>query len=213
MSIRTPFMTLGLTLAVVASASAQKVTTDWDHATDWSKYKTYYIEIQKPWGNQLGEERAIAATDSALKSRGWTRVQSLDQANAAVLINGVKQQQESATTMYSGGGYGGWGYGGWGGGGMQTATTSTSTWNVGTLIVDIFDVQSKQLLFRGQGQATISDNAEQEHQERVQGPGEDVQGLPADRRRSNASPEYERRPQHIATGRRFAFRSVTAQWM
>jgi hypothetical protein len=76
-----------------------------------------------------------------------------------VLINGVKSQQESATTMYSGGGFGGWGYGGWGGG-LQPATTSTSTWNVGTLIVDIFDVQSKQLLFRGQGQATISDNAE-----------------------------------------------------
>jgi len=160
MSIRTPLMTLGLTLVVAVSASAQKVTTDWDHSTDWSKYKTYYIEIQKPWGNQLGEQRAIAATDSALKSRGWSRVPALDQANAAVLINGVKQQQESATTMYSGGGYGGWGYGGWGGGGMQTATTSTSTWNVGTLIVDIFDVQSKQLLFRGQGQATISDNAD-----------------------------------------------------
>ena len=42
---------------------------------------------------------------------------------------------------------------------MQTATTSTSTWNTGTLIVDIFDVQSKQLLFRGQGQATISDKS------------------------------------------------------
>ena len=159
MSIRTPLMTLGLTLFVAVSASAQKVTTDWDHNTDWSKYKTYYIEIQKAWGNQLGEERAIAATDSALKSRGWTRVQALDQANAAVLLNGVRQQEESATTMYTGGGYGGWGYGGWGGGGMQTATTTTSTWNVGTLIVDIFDVQSKQLLFRGQGQATISDNA------------------------------------------------------
>jgi hypothetical protein len=159
MSIRTPLVTLGLTLAVAVSAAAQKVQTDWDHSTDWSKYKTYYIQIQKSWGNQLGEERAIAATDSALKSRGWTRVESLDQANAAVLINGVKSQQESATTMYSGGGFGGWGYGGWGGG-MQTATTSTSTWNVGTLIVDIFDVQSKQLLFRGQGQATISDNAE-----------------------------------------------------
>jgi len=159
MSIRIPFMTLGLTLAVVASASAQKVTTDWDHATDWSKYKTYYIEIQKPWGNQLGEERAIAATDSALKSRGWTRVQSLDEANAAVLLNGVAQQEQSATTMYSGGGYGGWGYRGWGGGGMQTATTSTNSWTTGTLTVDIFDVQSKQLLFRGQGQATISDKA------------------------------------------------------
>ena len=159
MSSRIALTILCLTLAIATSASAQKVSTDWDHSTDWSKYKTYYIQIQKAWGNQLGEQRAIAATDSALKSRGWTRVEALEQANAAVLINGVKQQQESATTMYSGGGFGGWGYGGWGGG-MQTATTSTSTWNVGTIIVDIFDVQTKQLLFRGQGQATISDNAD-----------------------------------------------------
>jgi hypothetical protein len=161
MPIRTSFLTLGLSLAVAGSAMAQKVNTDWDHSTDWSKYNSYYIEIQKPWGNQLGQDRAIAAVDSALKSRGWTRVQSLDQASAAVLINGVKQAQESATTMYSGGGYGGWGYGGWGGaGGMGVATTSTNTWNVGTLIVDIFDVKTKQLLFRGQGQATISDKAD-----------------------------------------------------
>ncbi len=160
MSIRTPLTTLSLMLAVTVSAAAQKVSTDWDHSADWSKYKTYYIQIQKEWGNQLGQDRAIAAADSALKSKGWTRVQDLDQASAAVLINGVKQQQESATTMYSGGGYGGWGYGGWAGGGMQVATTSTSTWNVGTIIVDIFDVQSKQLLWRGQGQATISDNPE-----------------------------------------------------
>ena len=44
---------------------------------------------------------------------------------------------------------------------MQTATTSTSTWNTGTRIVDIFDVQIEQLLFRGEGEATISDNAHQ----------------------------------------------------
>ena len=150
-------MTLGLTLVVAVSASAQKVTTDWDHKHGLVQVQDLLHRDPEGVGEPADEQRAIAATDSALKSRGWTSVQALDQANAAVLINGVKQQQESATTMYSGGGYGGWGYRGWGGGGMQTATTSTSTWNTGTLIVDIFDVQSKQLLFRGQGQATISD--------------------------------------------------------
>jgi hypothetical protein len=157
MSIRTPLMTLGLTLVVAVSASAQKVTTDWDHKTDWSKYKTYYIEIQKPWGNQLG---AAGYRSHGLRAEWAGPGPCPGPANAAVLINSVKQQQESATTIYSGGGYGGWGYGGWGGGGMQTATTSTSTWNTGTLIVDIFDVQSKQLIFRGQGQATISDKSD-----------------------------------------------------
>jgi hypothetical protein len=157
MSIRTPFATLALTLAIAGSASAQKVSTDWDHSANWSKYNTYYIQIQKAFGTQLSQERAIAAVDSALKSKGWTKVATLDQASAAVLVSGAGQQQETSTTMYTGGGFAGWG---WGGGGMGMATTSTSTYVVGTLVVDIFDVSTKQLLFRGQAQETVSNNSE-----------------------------------------------------
>lgn len=158
MPIRTPFAALGLTLALATSAAAQKVQTDWDHSANWSAYNTYYSEIPKPFGTQLSQQRALAAVDSALKSKGWTKVATLDEASAAVLINGVVQQEQTATTMYTGGGYAGWGYRG--GAGMGTATTSTSQYNVGTLVVDIFDTKTKQLLFRGQGQKTISDKSE-----------------------------------------------------
>jgi hypothetical protein len=164
MSIRATLAALCLTVAMASSASAQKVSTDWDHSTDWSAYKTYYSEIPKPFGTQLSQQRALAAIDSALKSRGWTKVATLDSASAAVLINGVVQQEQTATTMYTGGGYAGWGYRGGAGMGMSTATTSTQQYNVGTLIVDIFDVKSKQLLFRGQAQKTISDKAEKNTQ-------------------------------------------------
>ena len=157
MSIRIPLATLCLTLAVAGSASAQKVSTDWDHGADWSKYNSYYIQIQKAFGTQLSQERAIAAVDSALQSRGWKKMTSLDAASAAVLINGAGQQQETSTTMYTGGGFAGWG---WGGGGMGMATTSTSQYTVGTIVVDIFDVMTKQLLFRGQASETISDKSE-----------------------------------------------------
>ncbi len=74
-----------------------------------------------------------------------------------MLVNGAGQKEETSTTMYTGGGFAGWG---WGGGGMGMATTSTSQYIVGTLVVDIFDVMTKQLLFRGQAQETISNNAE-----------------------------------------------------
>jgi hypothetical protein len=157
MSIRTPLTTLCLTLAVAGSASAQKVTTDWDHGADWSKYNTYYSTIGKPFGTQLNQQRATAAVDSALKSRGWTKLATLDNASAAVIINGAGQQEETSTTMYAGGGFAGWG---WGGGGMGMATTSTSQYTIGTLVVDIFDANNKQLLFRGQGQETLSDKTE-----------------------------------------------------
>jgi hypothetical protein len=47
MSIRTAFATLTLSLAAVVSASAQKVSTDWDHSANWSKYNAYF-PIRRP---------------------------------------------------------------------------------------------------------------------------------------------------------------------
>jgi hypothetical protein len=40
---------------------------------------------------------------------------------------------------------------------MGTATTTESEYVVGTLVVDIFDAKSKQLLFRGTASDEISD--------------------------------------------------------
>jgi hypothetical protein len=157
MSIRTPLAALALTLAFVGTGSAQKVTTDWDHSADWSKYNSYFVDISKPFGTQLAQQRVIAAVDSALQSRGWKKMASLDAASAAVIINGAAQAEQTSTTMYTGGGYAGWG---WGGGGMGMATTSTSQYTIGTLVVDIFDVMSKQLLFRGQASETVNKDAE-----------------------------------------------------
>jgi hypothetical protein len=157
MSIRTSFATLCVALAAASALSAQQVSTDWDHSADWSKYTSYYIQIQKPFGTQLNQERAIKAVDSALQSRGWKKIATLDAAAAAVLVNGASQQEETATTMYTGGGYAGWGYRG---GGMGMATTSTQTYTVGTIVVDIFDVMTKQLLFRGQASETLSSNSD-----------------------------------------------------
>ena len=43
---------------------------------------------------------------------------------------------------------------------MGMATTSTSSYTTGTMVVDIFDASSKQLLFRGQASETVSKNSE-----------------------------------------------------
>jgi hypothetical protein len=43
---------------------------------------------------------------------------------------------------------------------MGTATTTTSEYTVGTLVVDIFDAKSKQLVFRGAAQDELSDKPE-----------------------------------------------------
>jgi hypothetical protein len=49
-----------------------------------------------------------------------------------------------------------WGWGHWGGwGGTQTTTTTTSTINVGTLSIDVYDVASKEQIWRGDATKTL----------------------------------------------------------
>jgi hypothetical protein len=61
-------------------------------------------------------------------------------------------------TYYDGFG-GGWGFRRFGGGGFGEATTTTETYKVGTLVVDLFDTKTKQLVWRGNASDTLSNNS------------------------------------------------------
>jgi Domain of unknown function (DUF4136) len=74
-----------------------------------------------------------------------------------VILHGATQTKQSASTFYSG--MGGYGYRGFGGG-TGTASTVVSEYRVGTLVVDMFDAKSKNLVFRGTAEDEISDNPE-----------------------------------------------------
>jgi hypothetical protein len=139
-----------------ALASAQDVKIDFDKAFDFSTVKTYAISIGTKWGNDLSERRVLAEIDEAIAAKGWRKVDAA-QANAIVVLHGATQTKRSANTFYSGG-YGGYGYRGFGG--MGTSQTVVSEYAVGTLVVDMFDAKSKQLIFRGTAEDEISDNAE-----------------------------------------------------
>ena len=146
-------------LMLPALASAQDVKIDFDKAFDFSTVKTYSIAIGTKWGNDLSERRVLTEIDQAITAKGWKKVDAA-QANAIVVLHGATQTKKSANTFYSGmGGYGGYGYRGFGGG-MGSAQTVVSEWAVGTLVVDMFDAKSKQLIFRGTAEDEISDNPE-----------------------------------------------------
>jgi hypothetical protein len=91
----------------------------------------------------------------ALTEKGW-KLAPEGQADAQVMVHGASQVKKDLNTFYSG--MGGYGYRGWGGmGGTGTATTTVSEYTVGTLVVDIFDAKSKNLLWRGIAQDELSD--------------------------------------------------------
>jgi uncharacterized protein DUF4136 len=138
---------------------AQDVKVDFDKGADFTALKTFSMKLGTSWNNQISEKRVMGEVAETLTQKGWKQVDA--NADALVVVHGATQTKRSVNTFYSGGGgWGGYGYRGWGAGGMGSATTTESEYQVGTLVVDIFNAQSKQLVFRGAAQDEISDKAE-----------------------------------------------------
>jgi hypothetical protein len=88
---------------------------------------------------------------------GWTQVAS--GGNVAIVAVEMTQNQQTLNTFYNGFG-GGWGWRRFGGGGFGDATTTTENYKVGTLCVDLFDANSKTLIWRGSASDTLSDKSD-----------------------------------------------------
>jgi hypothetical protein len=148
-----------LALGVGTGAFAQDVSVDFDKGADFSKYKTFSVKVGTAWGNPLGEKRVTTEIEEALTGKGWAKADE-SKADTVVVLHGATQVKKDLNTFYSGG-MGGYGYryGGFGMGG-GTAHTSVSEYTVGTLVVDIFDAKSKNLLFRGTATDELSDKPE-----------------------------------------------------
>jgi len=150
---RTASYTL-LFLTMLGSALAQHVQTDFDHQANFSKYKTYSWQEIKP-ANSLWDARIKNAVDTQLTAKGLTQVDN----GGDVSIVAIKTTRTERTlqTFYDGFG-GGWRWRGFGG--MGEATTTEQDYKEGTLVVDLYDAITKQLIWRGSAEDALSDKAE-----------------------------------------------------
>jgi hypothetical protein len=153
----------GVALAVAGGARAQDVKVDFDHAATFAAYRTFSIKLGTAWGNEFAEKRVVGEVTQALTGKGWTQAPE-GQADTQVVLHGASQMKKDLNTFYSG--MGGYGYRGWGGG-MGTATTTVNEYLVGTLVVDIFDGKSKNLVWRGIAQDELSDKADKNAKKRA----------------------------------------------
>ena len=147
---------VGMTLVFAGMASAQQVKTDYDRSANFALYKTYsweHVETKDP----LNVDRIKHAVNTVLAARGWTMVDS--GADVAVVAMEITRDQQTLNTFYDGLG-GGWGWRRFGGGGFGEATTTTDTYKVGTVVVDLFDTKTKQLIWRGSASDTLSNNSD-----------------------------------------------------
>lgn len=136
-----------LTLLGALIALAKEVVTDYDHSTDFSRYRTYsWIHVKAP---ALWEDRITRAVDTQLVERGWSKVDG--GGDAGLTAFGSSHEQPTLTTFYDSFG-GRWFWRGFGG----ISTTTVQETPVGTLVVDIFDEHNMRLIWRGVAEDALS---------------------------------------------------------
>ena len=158
-----------LVLAGTGTAFAQDVRYNFDKQASFASYNTYR------WANIKGSskmsdlmDRQIkAAIDVELSKKGLTEVEEGQPVDLVIGYQAGVDQEKQYTSFDTGWGYGpGWG-GGWyggGGGGMTTGTTSTIF--IGQLALDMYQVSSKQLVWRGVASKTLDTNAKPDKQQK-----------------------------------------------
>jgi hypothetical protein len=151
MNTRKAILTSIVVFVLTAASLAQQVKTDYDRDANFSKYKTFSfekIQTQDP----LWVDRIKSAVTAALTAKGLSQVDS--GGDISVVAVGMTKTQQRLDTFYNGFG-GGWRFGGR----FGDATTTTETYQVGTLVIDMFDSGTKELLWRGSASGTVSNNS------------------------------------------------------
>jgi Domain of unknown function (DUF4136) len=140
------------------SASAQDIKYNFMPGTDFAKYKTYrwarVPNVQYP--DQIIDNQITQAIDAQLSQKGLAK--GGEDADLVITYQAAVSQEKQWNSFSTGDG-GMWGYGRWGGwggyGGMSTTTTTSETINIGSLDVDIYDVATKNQIWKGQASKTL----------------------------------------------------------
>jgi len=151
---------LGCIMVVFLSAAtlayAKDVASDWDHNVNFSAYKTYsWMKVNTP--NDIWDKRTTEKVDAVLAAKGWHKVEQ--GGDVGITAMGTTAQKQTYYTYYNGfGPRWGWRSRGWGG--FGTATTTESTYTEGSLVIEMFDGKTNDLIWRGTATDTLSGKPE-----------------------------------------------------
>lgn len=145
----------GLVFALLACsvALAQDVTTNSMPGINFAKYHTYkWVTVEgASYPNQILDAQIKTSIDSQLTAKGLTKVDS-NKADLYVAYQASIDQEKQWNAYGMGGGLR------WGGG---MATAQSSTISNGTLVLDMYDPSTKQLVWTGRVTKTLDPGANQ----------------------------------------------------
>ena len=143
---------------------AQKVSYDFDKTANFAAYKTYAHKEGTKVGQPLIDDRIVAAIDTQMAEKGFTKVESNPDVFVIYHIAFDKQKDISTFSSGYGGGYGRYGYG-WGGG-MGSTSTQVRDILIGTLVVDFADAKQSKMVWRGMATKEVKTQADPEKRDK-----------------------------------------------
>jgi hypothetical protein len=170
---------IGLAFFLANASFARQVKTDYDRAANFSQYKTYSWEKVQT-ADPLWVDRIKAAVNATLAAKGWTQVES--GGDISIIAMEINRDHQILNTYYDDFG-GGWRWRGFGGFGESTTTSDTYT--VGTLVVDLFDAKTKNLVWRGVSSGMLSDKSDKNINNLNRGVQKMFQHFPPDARKNS----------------------------
>jgi len=150
-------------LVVLAAGCTPPLTveSDYDVSTDFSKYKSWnWLPGAKPSEkdiDSLSEKRLRSAIENELPRRGLTKVE--DAADLSVTFQISVQHKIETSNASVGVGYG------WGPAHIGVSKSPTRSYDEGTLVLDLVDLKTKTLVWRGTAKGTVDKDYSPEERE------------------------------------------------
>jgi hypothetical protein len=150
-------LALAFATSLVSGCASVTVTRDYAPQADFSAYRTYALRsvpTREGEPRSLIDQRAQAAIDRALTAKGLRRVADTESPDLLVISRFDARDRVEVAPYYSGYGgywfptYMGWGYGG---------SAMSYPYVEGTLVVDLVDAKSNNVVWTGRARRTTSE--------------------------------------------------------
>jgi hypothetical protein len=163
-------LVLFISVALLTACSGTRVVHDYDRTVDFRQYNSFsffgWSDDSERMLNRFDKERIENAIRQEFEERGIRHVEKDGELIVSLIVVVDEKTERTATTQHYGS-YGGYGYFGryygfgpgypWGPG-YSTTRIIERDYKVGTLVVDVFDSNRKELVWEGIGTKTVEED-------------------------------------------------------
>lgn len=142
------YLLVAIVVTAAACASSLRVRTDYDRSANFKKYRTFALREGTSSGNPVMDQRIREDIVAALRAKGLDEVRP-ENADLLVVPHTATRTKRTYDTFYDT--WGGWRWR------WAQPTVVVNEFQVGTLVIDIFDNQAKTAVWHGYASGALSD--------------------------------------------------------